>query len=381
MNILIAPDSYKDCLSSRKVAQNIEIGIRRIMPEANIKILPMADGGEGTVEALVDATGGKIIKVEVHDPLMRKIESFFGILGDRKTAVIEMAAASGIELLKEDERNPWITTTFGTGELIQHALDMGCRKFVIGIGGSATTDGGIGMAQALGGIFKDSRGKQIGYGGGTLDSLTEIDLTKLDERLKKSQVLVACDVDNPLYGPQGAAFVYSPQKGADKEMVRKLDDNLRHYANIIRVSLGIDIQNIKGLGAAGGLGAALMVFLKAELSPGFEIVKDIVKLEKEIERADIVITGEGRIDYQTQFGKTPFGVAQAAAKFNKPVIAIAGALGERIEELYEKGFESIVPVTDKFMDIEYAMKNAGTLIQNTAERTFKLLLLKKGYNI
>lgn len=380
MNILIAPDSFKDCLSSREVAKNIETGIRRIMPGVNIKILPVADGGEGTVEALVDATGGKIIKVDVHDPLMRKIKSFFGILGDKKTAVIEMSAASGIELLREDERNPWITTTYGTGELIRHALDKECRKLVIGIGGSATTDGGIGMAQALGAKFLDSQGKQIGYGGGKLNELSEIVLTSLDNRIKASQILVACDVDNPLYGPEGAAFVYSSQKGADKKMVIKLDENLRHFADKIQEVLNIDIQNIKGSGAAGGLGAGLMVFLKAKLKPGFEIIKDIVKLEKEIAKADIVITGEGRIDYQTQFGKAPCGVAQVAVKYNKPVLAIAGALGERFEELYSKGFGYIVPVVDKPMDIEYALKNAGILIQNAAERTFRLIQLTKGIN-
>lgn len=377
MNILIAPDSFKDCLSSKKVALNIEKGIRRIIPEANIKILPMADGGEGTVEALVDATGGEIIEVEVHDPLMRKIKSFFGILGDKKTAVIEMAAASGIELLGEDERNPWITTTYGTGELIRHALDKGCEKIVIGIGGSATNDAGVGMAQALGAKFLDSQGKQTGYGGGMLNKISEIDLTRMDNRIKGIQILVACDVDNPLYGSEGAAFVYSAQKGADKEMVKKLDENLRHFANKIQEVLNIDIQNVKGSGAAGGLGAGLKVFLNAQLKPGFEIIKDIVKLEKEIEKADIVITGEGKIDYQTQFGKTPFGVAQAAVKYKKPVIAIAGALGERFEELYSKGFGYIVPVVDKPMDMEHAMKNADILIQNAAERTLRLIQLTK----
>ena len=312
---------------------------------------------------------------------MRKINSFFGILGDKKTAVIEMAAASGIELLKEDERNPWITTTYGTGELIRHALDKGCSKLVIGIGGSATTDGGIGMAQALGAKFLDSQGKQIGYGGGKLNELSEIDITNLDNRIKRSQILVACDVDNPLHGPQGAAFVYSPQKGADKEMVRKLDENLRHFANKIQEVLNINIQNIKGSGAAGGLGAGLTVFLKAQLKPGFEIIKDIVKLEKEIDKADIIVTGEGRIDFQTQFGKTPYGIAQVASKFNKPLIAIAGSLGERVEELYSKGFDCIIPVIDKPVDIEYALKNADILIQNAVERTFRLIRLAKRFNI
>ncbi len=381
MKILIAPDSFKDCLSSKKVAQNIETGIRRIMPEADIKLLPVADGGEGTVEALVDATKGKIIKVEVHDPLMRKTESFFGILGDKKTAVIEMAAASGIELLKEDERNPWITTTYGTGELIRYALDMGCEKFVIGIGGSATNDAGAGMAQALGAKFLDSKGRQIKNGGGFLNELSEIDLKNMDNRIKKSRILVACDVDNPLYGPRGAAFIYSSQKGADKQMVKKLDENLRHFAAKIKELLNIDIQNIKGSGAAGGLGAGLMVFLNAQLKPGFGIIKDIVKLEKEIKKADIVITGEGKIDYQTQFGKTPWGVAKAAARLNKPVIAIAGALGERFEELYTQGFDYIVPLTDKPTDVKYALNNAEILIQNAAERIFKLIRLNKKYKI
>jgi glycerate kinase len=380
MNILIAPDSFKDCLSSKNVAQNIEKGIRRIMPGANIKILPMADGGEGTVEALVAATGGKIIKADVYDPLMRKIKSFFGILGDKKTAVIEMAAASGIELLKKNERNPWITTTYGTGELIRHALDKRCEKIVIGIGGSATNDAGVGMTQALGAKFLDLQGKQIGYGGGMLNKISEIDLTSLDSRIKGSQILVACDVDNPLYGPEGAAFVYSSQKGADTQMVKKLDENLRHFADKIKEVLDIDIQNVKGSGAAGGLGAGLKVFLNAQLKPGFEIIKNIVKLEKEIARADIIITGEGKIDYQTQFGKTPFGVAQVAAKLSKPVIAIAGALGERAEELYAKGFDYIVPIADKPMDIEYAIKNAGILIQNAAERTFRLIQLTNRSN-
>jgi glycerate kinase len=380
MNILIAPDSFKDCLSSKNVAQNIEKGIRRIMPGANIKILPMADGGEGTVEALVAATGGKIIKADVYDPLMRKIKSFFGILGDKKTAVIEMATASGIELLKKNERNPWITTTYGTGELIRHALDKRCEKIVIGIGGSATNDAGVGMTQALGAKFLDLQGKQIGYGGGMLNKISEIDLTSLDSRIKGSQILVACDVDNPLYGPEGAAFVYSSQKGADTQMVKKLDENLRHFADKIKEVLDIDIQNVKGSGAAGGLGAGLKVFLNAQLKPGFEIIKNIVKLEKEIARADIIITGEGKIDYQTQFGKTPFGVAQVAAKLSKPVIAIAGALGERAEELYAKGFDYIVPIADKPMDIEYAIKNAGILIQNAAERTFRLIQLTNRSN-
>ncbi len=373
MNILIAPDSFKDCMSSREVAQNIEKGVRRILPDAVIKLLPLADGGEGTVEALIDATKGEIRKVKVHDPLMRTIESFFGLLGDKKTAVIEMAAASGIELLKENERNPWVATTYGTGELIKHALDSGCRKLVIGIGGSSTNDAGTGVIQALGGKFLDSAGKDIGYGGGCLGKISEIDMSKLDSRIRNCEILVACDVDNPLYGEKGAALVYSPQKGADDEMAAKLDQNLKHFAEIIKETLNIDVAAIPGTGAAGGIGAGLMAFLGAKLKPGFEIVKDIVKLEEEMEKADIVITGEGKIDFQTRFGKAPFGVAQVAVKYKRPAVAIAGTLGERYEELLADGFDMIVPVAEETMELEDSIRKADILIQGAAERIMKLI--------
>jgi glycerate kinase len=373
MNILIAPDSFKDCMSSREVAKNIETGIKNVMPDAGIKILPLADGGEGTVEALVDATKGEIRKVQAHDPLMRKIDSFIGILGDKKTVVIEMAAASGIELLKESERNPWITTTYGTGELINHALDAGCKNLVIGIGGSSTNDAGVGMVQALGGKFIDSAGKEIGYGGGCLGEISEIDISDLDSRIKNCSILVACDVDNPLYGEKGAAMVYSPQKGAGPEMAVKLDRNLRHFAELVKQTLHIDIAGIPGSGAAGGIGAGLMAFMGARLKPGFEIVKDIVRLEEEMEKADIVITGEGKIDYQTQYGKAPFGVAQIAVKYKKPVAALAGILGERYEELYSRGFDMIIPIAEESMDLEESIRKADILIQSATERIIRVI--------
>ncbi len=371
MNILIAPDSFKDCLSAREVALNIEAGIRRAMPAANIKMLPLADGGEGTVEALVEATGGEIINVVVHDPLMRSINSFFGVLGDIKTAIIEMAAASGIELLKENDRNPWLTSTYGTGELINHALDMNCEKLVIGVGGSSTNDAGTGMAQALGVRFLDNTGGEVAAGGGNLGQIAVIDMSGLDKRLSRCKILVACDVDNPFYGPRGAALTYALQKGADKEMAKKLDDNMRHFADKISEILGISIQNIKGAGAAGGLAGGLMAFLKAELKPGFEVIKDIINLENEIRKADIVVTGEGKIDSQTQFGKVPFGVARIAARHKKPVIAIAGSLGDKADELYEKIFDLIIPLARNPSDIEDAIKNADKLIRDTAEMIFR----------
>jgi glycerate kinase len=371
MNILIAPDSFKDCLSAKEVALNIEAGIRRIMPAANIKILPMADGGEGTVEALVDATGGKIISAMVHDPLMRKINSFFGVLGDKKTAVVEMAAASGIELLKENERNPWTTSTYGTGELIGHALDMNCEKLVIGVGGSSTNDAGTGMAQALGVRFVDNAGREVPGSGGNLNRIADIDMSGLDKRIGRCRILVACDVDNPFYGPGGAALTYAPQKGADAAMAKKLDNNMRYLADKISEILDINIQNIKGAGAAGGLAGGLMAFLKAELKPGFEVIKDIINLEKEIRKADIVITGEGRMDYQTQFGKVPFGIARIAARHKKPVIAITGSLGDKADELYKKDFTGIFPLAENPRDTDKALKEAGILLQNTAERIFR----------
>jgi glycerate kinase len=371
MNILIAPDSFKDCLSAKEVALNIEAGIRRIMPAANIKILPMADGGEGTVEALVDATGGKIISAMVHDPLMRKTNSFFGVLGDKKTAVVEMAAASGIELLKENERNPWTTSTYGTGELIGHALDMNCEKLVIGVGGSSTNDSGTGMAQALGVRFVDNAGREVPGSGGNLNRIADIDMSGLDKRIGRCRILVACDVDNPFYGPGGAALTYAPQKGADAAMAKKLDNNMRYLADKISEILDINIQNIKGAGAAGGLAGGLMAFLKAELKPGFEVIKDIINLEKEIRKADIVITGEGRMDYQTQFGKVPFGIARIAARHKKPVIAITGSLGDKADELYKKDFTGIFPLAENPRDTDKALKEAGILLQNTAERIFR----------
>jgi glycerate 2-kinase len=371
MKILIAPDSFKHSLSSKDAAAHIAKGILLALPEAEIILAPMADGGEGTVQTIVDATIGKIIKTKAHDPLMREVESFFGAIGDGETAVIEMAAASGLELLADEERNPMVTTTFGTGELIKAALDLGYQKLIIGVGGSATNDGGTGMASALGVKFLDKYGNEIGLGGGALAALEGIDISGLDQRLKSCEITVAADVTNPLTGIQGAAKVYASQKGATAEEVEALEQNLRHYALILKTKMNVDIGMIAGAGAAGGLGAGLMVFANAKTESGFDVVSRIVRLEDKIKDADLVITGEGKIDHQTQFGKTAFGVATLAKNYHKPVIAFAGICGEGYQELYHKGFDLILPISDKPLPLSESLKNAGQLLQNAAERLAK----------
>ncbi len=372
MKILIASDSFKDSLSARDACENIRKGILKVLPEAELKLLPVADGGEGTVLTLIKATDGKLVHTSVHDPLGRKVKSFYGILGDNTTAVIEMAAASGLELLKRNERNPWITTTFGTGELIRDALDKGCRRIIIGIGGSATNDGGAGMATALGVIFLDKEGKTLSLGGGALDKLQTIDLSGLDKRIYECNILVACDVKNPLTGLNGASLMYGPQKGGDKKMIEKLDRNLVHFAEKISEYLGKDVTVIDGAGAAGGLGAGLYAFLSAELHPGFEIISDIVQLEKNVEWADLVITGEGKMDDQTLRGKAPFGVAKTAKKYNKTVIAFTGELGNNANSLYQFGFDALVPIADRKIPLEESLKRAPQLLIDASERALQL---------
>ena len=282
MNILLAPDSFKDCMRAIEVAVAISRGLGKVIPDAVIRLVPMADGGEGTVESVINATGGEIIKLSVHDPLMRKVSSFYGVSGDGSTAVIEMAAASGLELLGQAERNPWITSTYGTGELIRHALERGCRKILLGIGGSATNDGGVGMAFALGVNFLDNKGKPVPQGGGALSEVRQIRMEGLNRRISEIEILVACDVTNPLTGRHGASYVYGPQKGADRVMVEQLDKNLIHLAGLIAGQLDKQIEKVPGAGAAGGLGGGLMAFLGARLVKGFDLVAETVSLEKSI---------------------------------------------------------------------------------------------------
>ncbi len=372
-SFVIAPDSFKGSASAREVAQAIADGLRTALPDASYDLVPMADGGEGTVDALVSATGGQIVKVKVTGPLGEPVDSFFGILGDGTTAVIEMAAAAGLALVPPERRNPMVTTTYGVGELIKAALDAGCRRFIIGIGGSATNDGGAGMAQALGVRLLDATGNEIGFGGGALAKLARIDASGLDPRVREAEFLVACDVTNPLTGPNGASAVYGPQKGATPEMVAKLDANLRHYAALIRRDLGVDVETVPGAGAAGGLGAGLMAFCHAQLRRGVELVIEAVRLPERVQRADIVITGEGRLDFQTGFGKVPYGVAQVAKRFGRPVIAIAGQLGEGAERCREWGIDACFAITYKPMSEAEAMRETLSLLRRTAEEVGWLL--------
>lgn len=374
MKIVIAPDSFKGSLSAKEVADAIEKGINKLNKNITVQKIPMADGGEGTVQALVDGTGGKIIYTRVFDPLMREIDSFYGILGDNKTAVIEMSAASGLTLISVEERNPLLSTTYGTGQLFLHALEQGCRNFIIGIGGSATNDGGFGMMKALGVKFLNSSKEDIGLGGGALERLSFIDISNLDPRIKECSITVACDVDNPLCGVRGASSVFGPQKGATSEMIVTLDKNLKLYSEIIKDLLGVSIVNTPGSGAAGGLGGGLMAFLNAKLKSGIDIVIDATNLEAYIKNADLIITGEGCIDYQTQFGKTPYGVAKLGEKYKIPVIALAGSIGKDANVLYDRGFHSIFSIVNKPMTLEEAIKEGAFLLEDAAERVLRAML-------
>lgn len=376
MNILIAPDSFKDSLSAMEVASALGRGIQKIIPDANCTLVPMADGGEGTVDSVVEATGGKRVKLRVKDPLLRDVPSFYGLTGDGSTAIIEMAAASGIELLTREERNPWITSTYGTGQLIRDALDRRVKRVLLGIGGSATNDGGAGMALALGVVFKGKDGIMPVQGGGVLNEVEHIHMENLDPRIAGTEIVVACDVNNPLTGPEGASAVYGPQKGADEEMVKKLDRNLSHLAKLMRDQLGKDVSGMEGAGAAGGLGAGLMAFLDARLHSGFDLLAGVLGLKERIGTADLVITGEGRMDAQTRFGKTPLGVARMAKEQGLPVIGVAGTLDEDAGILYEHGFDLLMPIQEKPVNLEFALKNAAELLERTGERMARLLKMK-----
>lgn len=375
MKIVIAPDSYKESLTAMEVATAIENGFHQVFPDATYIKLPMADGGEGTVQSLVDATGGRIVKENVTGPLGQTVEGFYGLLGDGSTAVIEMAAASGLHLVSPAQRNPLKTTTYGTGELIKAALDHGAKHIIVGIGGSATNDGGLGMAQALGAKLLDESGAQLGNGGGELGQLASIDLAELDPRLASVHLEVACDVDNPLCGPKGASAVFGPQKGADAAMIATLDANLSHYADIIERDLGKSVRDAAGAGAAGGLGAALIGLLNGDLRPGIEIVMDAVKLSQVVSDADLVITGEGRIDSQTIHGKTPIGVARCAKRFDRKVIGIAGCMSADYAVVHDYGLDAVFAVVNAVVTLEEALANAQENVTITARNVAALYKL------
>lgn len=370
---VVAPDSFKESMTAKEVCDAMEKGIKKADSAAEVIKVPMADGGEGTVDSLVDATNGQRVIVEVTGPLGNKISAYYGILGNGTTAVIEMAKASGLEIVEKKKRNPMITTTFGTGELIRDALDHNVKEIIIGLGGSSTNDGGSGMAQALGAKLLDQNNNQIYFGGGNLDKLDKIDISDLDSRLQDVKIILASDVTNPLIGKDGASRVFGPQKGATPEMVEKLENNLQHYAKIIKRDLNKDVASVSGAGAAGGLGAGLMAFTTCKMRQGVDIAIEVTKLEEKVKSADYVFTGEGGTDFQTKFGKTPYGVAKLGKKYHKPVISLAGYLGEGIDSLYSEGFTAIFGIIPGACDLSTALKNGPSNVARTTENIVRLL--------
>lgn len=366
MKIVIAPDSFKESLTAMEVASAIEAGWLQVDADAEVVKLPMADGGEGTVQALVEATAGDMVPVEVSAPLGNRVSASFGLVGDGSTAIVEMAQASGLHLVPREQRNPLLASTYGTGELLLAALDRGVSKIIIGIGGSATNDGGAGMMQALGARLLDEEGADLPAGGGALDRLTRLDLSGLDARLSQVSLEVACDVDNPLCGPKGASRVFGPQKGANESMVRQLDANLAHYAGVIQAQLGVGVAEIPGAGAAGGLGAALAGLLNAQLRPGIEIVMEALGLEQALQGADLLITGEGCIDGQSVHGKTPVGVARLASKAGVPVVALAGSLGPGSELVHQEGIDALFSVVPGVTNLDDALARGAENLTLTA---------------
>ena len=372
MKIVIAPDSFKGSNSSMAVATRIETGIRRVFPEVEIVKIPIADGGEGTVEALVAGAGGRIYTADVKGPMGEDCKAEYAILTNG-TAALEMAASSGLPMVAQGKRNPLVATTYGVGQMIIAAIERGATDIVIGLGGSATNDGGIGMAQALGVSFKDANGNELGFGGGPIAKLASIDVSGLDERIKNVKITIASDVNNPLCGPKGASAIFGPQKGADPEMVKLLDKNLAHYAEIVKQQLGIDQINTPGAGAAGGLGFGLLVFCGARLNSGIETMLDAVRFEEKLENCDIVVTGEGKIDGQSAFGKVPVGVAGRARRLGIPVLAIVGDIGDGAEAVYDFGIDSIMSTVNRAMPLSEAIARGGELLEEGAERAMRMI--------
>lgn len=377
MKIVIAPDSFKESMSALEAATAIEAGFRMIIPEATYLKVPMADGGEGTVQSIIDATGGKIKKLNVTGPLFETVEAFYGISGDKRLAVIEMAASSGLELVEASKRNPLLTTTLGFGELIYDALEEGVEELLLGIGGSATNDGGAGMITALGGRLLAQDGQQISPTGQGLAELVLIDLSQIHPRLKDVSIKVACDVDNPLTGKDGASYIYGPQKGGSSDQLKLLDDNLKHFSQVIHQDLHKDIETIPGAGAAGGLGAGLMAFLDVKLQRGGDLLTNVLDLDRAVKDADLVITGEGNINHQTIYGKTPVAVAKVAKKYNKPVIAIAGSLSEGYESVYKEGIDAVFSIIPHLSDLKTVLVDGEKNMKATARDIAAVLSVLK----
>lgn len=378
MKVVIAPDSFKESLTAKEVCLAIESGFRRVWADSEFVHVPVADGGEGTVQSLVDATKGHLVHLAVTGPLGNSVDAFYGLLGDKQTAVIEMAAASGLHHVSLSQRDPKLTTSFGTGQLINHALERGAKKLIVGLGGSATNDGGVGMMAALGAKFSNHNGQPISLNGSGLKELAQIDLTGLNSRLAECEILVASDVDNPLCGSKGASATFGPQKGATEADIRLLDQNLNHYGQLIRKQIGRDVLNAAGSGAAGGMGAALIAFTQAKLQPGIDIVLETVGLENQLEGADLVVTGEGRIDWQTAHGKTPMGVASLAKKYDLPVIALAGCVGENYQAAYQCGIDAVFAAVPRALDLSTAFQEAGENLTNLSENVARMWSMNLG---
>jgi len=380
LKLLIAPDSFKESLTALEAAEAIEKGFKKEFPNASYTKIPMADGGEGTVQSIVDATRGKRVELEVTGPLGNQVKAFYGLSGDESLAIIEMASSSGLELVKNEDRNPLYTTSWGFGELIKDALDHNVEEILLGIGGSASNDGGAGMIQALGGKLLNQESEQIEPTGRGLADLKTIDLSTLDSRISEVTFRTACDVDNPLTGSRGASYIYGPQKGATDEQVKYLDQNLKHYARQIKQYSGTDVEFIEGLGAAGGLGAGLLFALDSELQRGGELLAEILQLEEEIKKSDLVITGEGGINEQTVYGKTPVAVSMLAEKYNIPVICLAGTIDEGFESVYEYGITAVFSILPELSSLEETLKNGESNLMQTAENIAKIIKLSKKHS-
>jgi glycerate kinase len=373
MKIVIAPQTFKGSISALDVAAAMAEGVRRVVPDADTDLVPVADGGDGTLETLVEATGGEVHTAVVTGPLGDTVEAGWGALGDGRTAVVEMARTSGLALVPPDKRDPLAATTRGLGEIIAQALDAGFRSFIVGIGGSATNDAGAGMAQALGVRLLDSQGNDLPPGGAALARLDRIDMSGLDPRARESTFSVACDVSNPLTGPEGASAVYGPQKGATPEMVAQLDAALSHLADVAGCDLGKSISDVAGAGAAGGLGGGMIAFLGGALRAGVDIVLDAVDLRSHLEGADLVITGEGQLDFQTVYNKAPIGVARLAKERGIPVIAVSGSLGKGFTDVHEHGIDAALAITPSPMTLEESSSRARELAASAAEQAIRLM--------
>ena len=373
MKILVAPQEFKGSISALSVAEAAKTGVIRVFPEAEVVLCPVADGGDGTLETLVEVSGGEVRTCNVQNPIGETIKAQWGAMGDGVTAVIEMARTSGLALLSLEERDPLNSSTFGLGQAILEALDEGFRNFIIGIGGSATNDAGAGMAQALGATLLDAKGKPIAFGGAALADLSSIDISKMDTRIENSQFMVACDVSNPLTGNEGASAVYGPQKGATPEMVAELDNALLNFAEIVKKDIGKNVSEISGAGAAGGLGAGMLAFMGAELRAGVDIVLETVQLREKLSGVDLVITGEGGMDFQTVYNKAPIGVARIAGEFNIPTIAIAGLLGQNFTVVHDHGIRAATSIVDGPISLEESSERASELISNSVEESLRFI--------